>query len=57
MRMNGGCYSLNVPPLKMDGGGGLDGNEKSRYLAPQISAKTKSPPSAQRSDKNVLEPI
>lgn len=32
-----------IPPLKMDGGGGLDGNEKSPYLVPQISAKTKSP--------------
>ena len=34
---------MNVPPLKMDGGGGLDGNEKTPALVPQISAKTKSP--------------
>lgn len=32
-----------IPLLKMDGGGGLDGNEKTPALVPQISAKTKSP--------------
>nr|DAT88580.1 MAG TPA: hypothetical protein [Bacteriophage sp.] len=32
-----------IPPLKMDGGGGLDGSGKSPYLVPKISAKTKSP--------------
>lgn len=42
MRMNGGRCGLNVPPLKMDGGGGLTGNRRSPYLVPQISAKTKS---------------
>jgi hypothetical protein len=32
-----------IPPLKIDGGGGLKGFRKSPYLVPQISAKTKSP--------------
>lgn len=32
-----------IQPLKMDGGGGLNGNEKTPALVPQISAKTKSP--------------
>jgi hypothetical protein len=32
-----------IPPLKIYGGGGLNGNEKSPCLVPKISAKTKSP--------------
>nr|DAM12669.1 MAG TPA: hypothetical protein [Caudoviricetes sp.] len=35
-----------IPPLRMDGGGGLDRSRKSLYLVPQISSKTKSPLSA-----------
>ena len=57
MRMNGGCCGLNEPAVKNGWGGGAGWGQKKSLLSPTNILKNKKPPSAQRSDKNVLEPI
>lgn len=57
MRMNSGCCGLDDSAVENRRGWGSEGVQKKPLLSPTNILKNKKPPSAQRSDKNVLEPI